>query len=80
MLSIEFKWNSKQYFNISLALEFGFWITNLDVKSYTFFIFFELLRNCACTFFQIYSQPWNYNVIALKWSKVPLMEMNYDGI
>ena len=42
-------------------------------------IFYEWLRNHACVFFQIYSQLWNYNVIALKCFKVPLTEMNDNG-
>lgn len=75
MLSTEFKWNAEQYFNISLVLEFGFWMANLIFLS----IFFELLRDHVCVFFWIYSQLWNYNVIALKWPKVPLMGMNYNG-
>lgn len=62
----------------------GFEIWILVGKSYISFHFLWNAKKpcvyvCLCVFFKIYSQLWNYNVIALKRSRVPLMGMNYNG-
>lgn len=56
----------------------GIWI--LAGKSYISLHFLWIVKKlCVCVFFWTYSQLWNYNVIALKQPKVPIMGMNYNG-